>query len=200
MAIRFALRAGMAFSCVLTLVNLLAGCMSIPIDSNPKGARVIMDGRDTGKTTPAKLFIGSEIPEGKHTVTVVTKGYTTVTPPWELDMEFHPAEGVMMAILAPPLGIDFGFDQHWKSASPESAAKKPIVFELAIANNTARLPPDVAPTMNRQNANTSLSEPAPSSAISDNYRKIDEKLQKLGQMRKSGLITNDECTKLIDSL
>src|SRR5208283_1730591 len=58
---------------------------NISVDSNPEGAEVIIDGADTGLTTPAVLQELSQMPQkpgypattGLHTVDVTSYGYTT---------------------------------------------------------------------------------------------------------------------------
>lgn len=46
------------------------------INSNPLGAKVYLDGKDTGLTTPASL---RDIPLGAHTLTLTKTGYNTAT-------------------------------------------------------------------------------------------------------------------------
>lgn len=48
------------------------------ITSDPPGARIVVDGRDTGQTTPARLAIGGTFGTD-HDVTVTKKGYRPTT-------------------------------------------------------------------------------------------------------------------------
>lgn len=71
------------FIVVVTLALLLSGCLnitggygSIAVDSEPPGARIFLDGKDTGKVTPAEL---KNVPVGKHEVTLEAEGYESQT-------------------------------------------------------------------------------------------------------------------------
>lgn len=70
---------------LLLLPLLLAGaCVSwssdeyLLVSSDPPGAHITVDGRDTGQTTPARLAIGGNF-GADHDVQVTKKGYRTAT-------------------------------------------------------------------------------------------------------------------------
>jgi hypothetical protein len=57
----------------------LSGCAAnFKITSNPPGARVLIDGKDTGQKTPA--LIHPRALDGEHTVAVTAEGYDPVPP------------------------------------------------------------------------------------------------------------------------
>ena len=57
------------------LCCLICSCSSITIDSDPQGAKVIVDGVDTGRITPAKFKVGY-FRRGTHDVNVSLPGYS----------------------------------------------------------------------------------------------------------------------------
>jgi hypothetical protein len=65
---------------VLLLLLLLPACTSwssdehVLVTSDPPGARILVDGIDTGRTTPAKLAIGGNFGRD-HVVTLQKRGY-----------------------------------------------------------------------------------------------------------------------------
>lgn len=69
---------------LVVLSLLLAGCFggssdgvgNISVTSDPSGARIFLDGEDTGKTTPALL---EQVKTGSHQVTVALDGYVSQT-------------------------------------------------------------------------------------------------------------------------
>ena len=72
---------------VLALLCFTSGCNpdSIRVNSDPIGATVMLDGRNTGQTTPASLQV-RDIPLGLHTITIVKEGYRPTTPPWDFNV------------------------------------------------------------------------------------------------------------------
>ena len=63
-----------------------AGCGSyIRVDSEPQGAKVLVDGQWTGRVTPAELLI-RDIPLGIHTITLEKDGYRTASPPKQIQI------------------------------------------------------------------------------------------------------------------
>lgn len=70
---------------VVVLALALSGCLGltpgvgkISVDSTPPGARILLDGADTGKVTPAVL---DKVRTGSHEITVVAAGYEPETRP-----------------------------------------------------------------------------------------------------------------------
>lgn len=84
-----------AFACVS-----IFGCSSIVIDSEPAGAKVYIDGRDSGLTTPAKLIAG-DYSRGLHQVTVKLDGYLPETEGFEVRRS---VVAIVFSII-PPTGI-----------------------------------------------------------------------------------------------
>jgi len=77
LAVYSAARASLAVN-----LNQLAAVASIA--SDPPGASIIIDGRDTGKTTPAKLIVG----QGNHSLEVRKPGYIEASA----NMSLNPGE------------------------------------------------------------------------------------------------------------
>gem|GEM_PF-285953 len=76
---------------------------SIKVTSTPAGARIILDGDETGEVTPFTL---EEIPAGSHTVSVWKEGYLSPDEEW-VDV----AHGVVSP-------VHFGLEREFSSAIP----------------------------------------------------------------------------------
>lgn len=76
------------------------------ISSEPLGARIVVDGNDTGKTTPARLNIGGNFGTD-HTIELKKPGYRTATRRLYQQTEFYTSRwnnGVYDFVM-PPLPI-----------------------------------------------------------------------------------------------
>jgi len=88
-----AVRAGGQAALAVSL-NQLAAVASIA--SDPPGASIIIDGRDTGKTTPAKLVVG----QGSHSLALHKAGYLETSA----SMALNPGETFQFQPTLKPLG------------------------------------------------------------------------------------------------
>ena len=122
---------GMGRLCVLAMVVLVSGCLSIPVNSNPQGATLILDNVDTGKTTPTELLVRN-LRHGVHTVTVRKEGYRAVTPPQQIKIRVNAGAIVASALLPFPVGICQAIDprsinsSNCESAPQVDARKEPL--------------------------------------------------------------------------
>ncbi|MCX7806730.1 MAG: PEGA domain-containing protein [Planctomycetota bacterium] len=103
----------------------LAGCgPRIEVRSSPPGAKILCNGKDTGKVTPHKFEV-NDLPCGQHVFSVVKDGYNTITPPQASRVKVSTSKIVWSAIF-PPLAIAFAAGDNWKTAKP----KRLFVFRL----------------------------------------------------------------------
>ena len=148
----------------LAATILASGCMSIPVDSSPQGARLILDGVDTGKTTPTKLLV-RDLPNGTHTVTVRKQGYRTVTPPQTLQIRVSVGAIVGSAILPFPVAICEAIDPHWKKPVPRR-------LEHFLMEEGEELAPATEPD--------------------DQASTLTERLERLKYLQEQGVLTEEE--------
>jgi hypothetical protein len=82
-------------------ITSVGGCSAalLTVNSTPPGARVLIDGRDTGKETPA-LFLNDEIERGEHEIRVEGHGVSRQSKSFDVRLR----KGRLVAsILIPPL-------------------------------------------------------------------------------------------------
>jgi len=65
---------------VLCSALFVSGCHQFRVDSYPEGAKIIVDGQDTGEITP-RTFSPRHFSLGTHSLTVEKQGFKSVTPP-----------------------------------------------------------------------------------------------------------------------
>jgi TolB-like protein len=104
-----------AVLCAFTLVA--SGCAhALKVTSDPPGARVLLDGKDTGEKTPAS-FNPRAIPSGQHKLSVQLEGFNT---PAERSVENSRSVGlVVWSIIFFPVGI-YNIFHGFSKNSPEA--------------------------------------------------------------------------------
>ena len=108
--------------CALPLVLLVCfccflGCSStrIHVDSDPQGAKVLLDGAWCGRVTPCEIPVG-QIPAGLHRVSVEKQGYELVSDVQSLRVSAS-AVAIVGSALHPAVLIQEATGDHWKSFS-----------------------------------------------------------------------------------
>jgi hypothetical protein len=103
-------------SLVLVVVALIIpACSTVLVDSNPPGAKILIDGEDTGKVTPAGLRV-KDIGSGYRSIELQKEGFA---PSYKsLLVRINP--GKVFLSLFPPLSLKFGFGDCWKTARPRA--------------------------------------------------------------------------------
>jgi len=140
-----------------------------------------MDGADTGKVTPAEFRIG-DLGVGIHTVTVQKEGYHMVTPPQALRIKVDVSE-IFASVILFPVALPWNaFDNKWKAAVPSSLVFRGLSFKMEQGAPRSKPAP--------QAKNEAKPEAQPPSAPAKGD--IADRLRRLDQLRKDGLITEDE--------
>jgi hypothetical protein len=152
---------------VLAAVLFAGGCHQFRVDSYPEGARIIVDGQDTGEVTP-RVFSPRHFSTGMHKVTVEKQGYYTLTTPQIFLINVSAADIIFS--LAPPILLKNIFHNHWKNERG-----KIRIFHLKENEGAveAAQPPEV-----------------PQPAVKEGP--IPARLKQLDRLRSQGLITEDE--------
>jgi hypothetical protein len=110
---------------VAVLCGLLgAGCRTIHIESNPPGAKIVINGFDTGKTTPF-VYKLKHFPTGDYKFAVEKEGYSTVTPPQDRRIRVSSME-ILLSFIWPPSLLKNLFHTRWKQVWPRG----PLTFQL----------------------------------------------------------------------
>ena len=159
---------------------LVAGCRSILIDSNPPGAKILIDNHDTKKITPS-VYSPRHFVTGEYKVTVKKEGYSTITPPQNLRVKVSGME-IFLSIVVPPFFFKNLLHNRWKTAWPRR-----LVFQLQEGIGHPDLP---------RNEQTAPAETGRNS--------ISTRLQRLEQLKSQGSISEEEYKQkrksLIDEL
>lgn len=93
-----------------------SGCRSFSVTSNPEGAKILINGRDTKVTTPQVYNPGGFV-TGDYTFTVEKDGYLMVSPPQVLKIRTSGTE-ILLSVFIPPVFVKNLFGNHWKRAWP----------------------------------------------------------------------------------
>jgi len=145
------------------------------VNSDPIGATVLLDGRNTGKTTPADLLI-RDIPLGMHTITIAKEGYLPTTPPWDIKVRVNPGQILCSILLAPICVPKNLIDNLWKEAEDVSGSD--------VEND----PPYF--NMEKIEVSTvSADQAKPKSALNSS---VAQRLNELDQLKKDGIISDEE--------
>ncbi len=135
-----------------------AGCQVIPITSQPAGAKILIDGKDTKRITPF-VYSPRHFRTGHYKISVEKAGYSTVTPPQDLKVIVS-RRNVVFSII-PPFCVPFFFKNllgtHWKMALPKTLE----TFQL---DDGARQP---APACNMHTSTSSADSSSLNYAVSD---------------------------------
>ncbi len=129
---------------LLTSMFLLPGCGStIGVSSSPSGARVIMNERDTGMTTPASIRVGS-MPTGRSYITVAQEGFTPT--PRQQEVEVRVSIGNIIWSWFPPILIKNLRGDRWRGVTyPQSRHLEDFVLQPALASPSAAIPIPATP-------------------------------------------------------
>lgn len=99
----------MAVACALA-----TGCATpLTIRSFPEGARILDNGRDTGRVTPAQISV-RELKVGGHLIAVEKEGYQSLVKPQFFHVKVSVRSIISSVILAPvylPVNL---FGDSWK--------------------------------------------------------------------------------------
>jgi hypothetical protein len=103
--------------------------VSVSVSSDPAGARIVLDGQDTGRTTPADL---SELAPGRHEVTLQLAGYAETKEALVLPQDA--LLSIKLASLAEPV---FAPAQAEARLQPSRAEQRAQARELARERRAA---------------------------------------------------------------
>jgi hypothetical protein len=92
----------------------LAACRTFIVDSNPRGADIVIDGAVSGWKTPHK-FEATGFTTGHHTISASMPGYRTVTPEHGLEVSVS-ATKIVLAVLLPLPCLIIGLGTGFKAA------------------------------------------------------------------------------------
>ena len=134
-------------NCVIKMVSvatassfmlLTSGCGTFLIDSQPRGAQIVINNVPTGKKTPLK-YSPRHFITGDYEITTVKDGYTTDTPPYKMSVRTSGTEIILSVFLFPIFLPKNLFHNHWKRVWP----RKNVVFQLSGGGRrAARHSPD----------------------------------------------------------
>ena len=62
---------------IFVFILLLTSCSTLDVHSRPSGARILIDDKDIGHTTPYEIPVRA-LPLGRHSITVKKEGYETI--------------------------------------------------------------------------------------------------------------------------
>ena len=96
---------------LLTGICILSGCSKIAVYSDPAGARVLLNGVDTGRTTPTSIRVRN-LPVGRSYISVEKEGYHSLTKKQAVDVRI--SIGNIVWSWFPPLLIKNLVDNRWK--------------------------------------------------------------------------------------
>ncbi len=121
------------FIIVVLMTILITSCSTVLVDSSPSGAKVLIDGQDTGKLTPAGLRV-RDLHSGYRSIELQKEGYVSSCQ----TLTVHVSAGKIFTSLFPPLLLKFGMGDCWKIAGPGrlSYTLSPVVsYKTANENN-----------------------------------------------------------------
>src|SRR5262245_24720725 len=144
-------RSPKALAAALTLA-LGAGCSSVAVTSVPAGARVLIDGKDTGEVTPTTL--GPELFSGMHSVSVAHDGYAT--PSAKAATKRFGVGRLISSILLPVPFLIVNLARGFYSMEPDN-------LEFALTPSTGAAVAAAAPAA----APTPASAPPPAPRVGD---------------------------------
>lgn len=105
---------------------LFSSCSSIDVTSSPSKARVLIDGKDTGRLTPAQFRV-RDIKPGVYSISVSKQGFTEPHPQ---TIRVKIAAGKVIWGFFPPLFPKFVIGDLWKRArDPRRFELEPVLTE-----------------------------------------------------------------------
>ncbi|MFO7871187.1 MAG: PEGA domain-containing protein [Kiritimatiellia bacterium] len=115
----------------VTLCLIITGCGTFKtVESYPPGADVLIDGKPTGKRTPAALRV-RHLEKGTHSISVTKKGYETVTPAQEVEVTLAAGRVIGSVLFVVPTLFELTGDL-WKDCLPGDL--KPFYLKLHSMN------------------------------------------------------------------
>ena len=102
---------GAMIAALIVMAFIGTGCHSLPVSSYPPGARVFMNGKDTGLTTPTAIRV-RHLPVGQNVITVAKEGYFSVPSRQEVKVEI--SKGNIAFSWWPPVLIKNLCGDKWK--------------------------------------------------------------------------------------
>ena len=110
---------------VAVLLGLASGCRSLPVYSQPSGARVMVNGVDSGKVTPCYLKVRN-LPGGINVITVDKEGFDSGGKECYIAIKTH-TPAIVWSILVPPLGLTVGISSNYRKLAQ---SPPPLQFNL----------------------------------------------------------------------
>jgi hypothetical protein len=126
---------------LLACMLVAAGCSSLRVYSKPPGAKVFVNGSDTGRTTPTKIRV-RHLALGRSYITVEKEGYLCMTPKQEVDVAI--SVGNIAMSWWPPVLIKNACGDLWKGVTYPPRRHIPS-FELQKVPEQ-QLPDEQSPT------------------------------------------------------
>ena len=96
---------------LLLAMFIISGCSSIGVYSNPSGAKIFINDKDTGRVTPASLRT-RHLRRGRSYITVEKEGYEILTKRQPVDV--RTSVGNIVFSVWPPVLIKNLFGDLWK--------------------------------------------------------------------------------------
>lgn len=97
---------------LLLAMCIMSGCSTIGIYSDPSGAKIFINDKDTGKITPT-LLRARHLRQGRSYVTVEKEGYKTLTKRQSIDVRVS-VGNIICSIWWPPVLIKNLCGDLWK--------------------------------------------------------------------------------------
>ena len=104
---------GFKTTVVLVLVmSIMSGCSTIGVYSNPSGAKIFINEKDSGKVTPSSIK-ARHLRPGRSYVTVEKEGYKALTKRQPVDVRVS-VGNIVWSVFWPPILIKNLFGSLWK--------------------------------------------------------------------------------------
>jgi len=114
---------------LVLVISIISGCSSIGVYSNPSGAKIFINEKDTGKETPSSIK-ARHLHAGRSYITVEKEGYKLLTKRQSVDVKVS-AGNVVWSIFWPPVLIVNLFGNLWKGiVNPRRGQLKEFELEL----------------------------------------------------------------------
>jgi len=168
------------------MMLVITGCSTVLVDSSPPRAKVLIDGKDTGRLTPAGLRV-RDLHSGYRNIELRKEGYVSSYQ----TLTVRVSAGKILMSWFPPMLFKFGIGDCWKIAGP---GRIRLILEPSLATlNTS--PPVKKPAQETQSGRAEAKTP---SATTEDV--ITEKLNDLEALLADNLITEEECRQKRQSI